>query len=147
MAKKPRDAAPPDQPQVLTHNPFAALSSAKLAVPKATPAAPPPATPLAPKAVAAPKAVENKPGKSRGRVVLRRETKHRGGKAVVIVSGLAALKDHDAAATVALAQRLKKQLGCGGTVEDGEIVLQGDRPAQVAAILRDMGFRVDGVTS
>lgn len=84
-------------------------------------------------------------------MVLRRETKHRGGKAVVIVSGLSALRDFDAAAAEALAQQLKKQLGCGGTVEDAqggrEIVLQGDRAAQVAALLRKLGFRVDGVTT
>lgn len=103
------------------------------------------------KAPAAPAPADSKADKSRGRVVLRRETKHRGGKAVVIVSGLSALRDFDAAAAESLAQQLKKQLGCGGTVEDApggrEIVLQGDRAAQVAALLRKLGFRVDGVTT
>jgi translation initiation factor 1 (eIF-1/SUI1) len=89
--------------------------------------------------------------KSRGRLVLRRETKHRGGKAVVVVAGLRA-NAHLAESEIAtLAQHLKQQLGCGGSVErvasDTEIVVQGDQPARVAALLRARGFRVDGVTS
>jgi translation initiation factor 1 (eIF-1/SUI1) len=89
--------------------------------------------------------------KSRGRLVLRRETKHRGGKAVVVVAGLRA-NAHLAESEIAtLAQHLKQQLGCGGSVErvasDTEIVVQGDQPARVAELLRARGFRVDGVTS
>jgi translation initiation factor 1 (eIF-1/SUI1) len=83
-------------------------------------------------------------------VVLRRETKHRGGKAVIIVTGFDAQRGHDAAAIAALAKQLKQALGCGGTVEErdgaSEIVLQGDHPAKVAELLRAQGFRVDGVT-
>jgi translation initiation factor 1 (eIF-1/SUI1) len=83
-------------------------------------------------------------------LVLRRETKHRGGKAVVIVTGFGALAHYDDAATRTLAQQLKHKLGCGGTVEAREsgleIVLQGDHPAKVAELLRGLGFRVDGVT-
>jgi translation initiation factor 1 (eIF-1/SUI1) len=89
-------------------------------------------------------------GKSRGRLVQRRETKHRAGKAVVIVSGFEELRDFDVSALEALAKELKQALGCGGTLEARagrrELVLQGDRPAQVAALLRARGFRVDGVT-
>ena len=158
MAKKPRVSETSEKPQALTHNPFAALAGASRAatVKSAEPPAPvpPPKAPTpAPsaKAAAAPAPAHSKGDKSRGRVVLRRETKHRGGKAVVIVSGLSALRDFDEAAAEALAQQLKKQLGCGGTVEDTqggrEIVLQGDRAAQVAALLRKLGFRVDGVTT
>lgn len=88
--------------------------------------------------------------KSAGRLILRRETKHRGGKSVVIISGLETARA-GAPTADALALELKSQLGCGGTVEAGakgpEIVLQGDRPARVAELLRARGFRVDGVTS
>lgn len=133
MAKKPKDVAT-ESAAALKHNPFAALSLERAALPEAEPASP---------AAAA----EPKPGKSRGRLVLRRETKHRGGKAVVIVRGLASLP---AAEVEALAKRLKQTLGCGGTVEreagEAEIVLQGDQPAKVAEWLRAQGFRVDGVT-
>jgi translation initiation factor 1 len=89
--------------------------------------------------------------KSRGRLVLRRETKHRGGKAVIVITGFAALREFPESAIEALAKQLKQQLGCGGTVEERgaerEIVLQGDRAAKVAEVLRAQGFRVEGVTS
>ncbi|MET0342612.1 MAG: translation initiation factor [Polyangiales bacterium] len=150
MPKKPKGDAPPApaSPSPLKHNPFAALRGAPAA--EATPAAAavaPTAPTLAP-AEPAPRGVVD--AKKKGRVVLRRETKHRGGKAVIIVTGFGALPSHDEAAVEALAQRLKKQLGCGGTVEreagDTQIVLQGDRAAQVAELLRGLGYRVDGVT-
>lgn len=131
MGKKPPSKViPVGEPQKLTHNPFAGIAPTK-------PAPDPESEPSAPASGAA----------RRGRVVLARETKHRGGKAVVIVRGLPQLPAWDAAAIEQLAKELKRALGCGGTVEDGEIVVQGDRPAQVAEWLRAQGFRVDGVTS
>ena len=157
MPKKPKPGEQAKTPSALTHSPFAALRGAHVSEPaapvqRATSAELPPVVPVS--AAPAPPAVAPKaPGKTKslGRLVLRRETKHRGGKAVIIVTGLAALPGHDAVATEALAQKLKKQLGCGGTVEsvagDRQIVLQGDRAAQVATLLRGLGFRVDGVTS
>jgi translation initiation factor 1 len=116
----------------LTHSPFAKLSARADAPAPATPSA-------APEPKLAPQA--------RGRLVLRRETKHRGGKAVIIVSGFDALQGFDARAIEALATECKRTLGCGGTVDSGEIVLQGDRPAEVAELLREKGFRVAGVTA
>ncbi len=154
MPKKPKGDVPEAPASSLTHNPFAALRGA------VAPSAPTPEPTVAPAPRAAPAAPAS--AKKKGRVVLRRETKHRGGKAVIIVTGLGALPDHDDAAVEALAQKLKKQLGCGGTVErvdvrgssareqtedgDRQIVLQGDRAAQVAELLRGLGYRVDGVT-
>lgn len=143
----------------LTHSPFAALSGASApsaaAVPApdagpgaaATSAKPPPAD--SPRAAAlspgaAPAASAPKP---RGRLSLRRETKHRGGKTVVIVSGFAQLPGISERELEELLQQLKQRLGCGGSVLTRELLLQGDRPAQVAALLREHGFRVDGVTS
>ena len=46
-----------------------------------------------------------------------------------------------------LAKELKGKLGCGGTFDRQEIVLQGDRPAEVTALLQQIGFAVRGVTS
>jgi translation initiation factor 1 (eIF-1/SUI1) len=40
---------------------------------------------------------------------------------------------------------LKGKLGCGGSFDRQEIVLQGDRCAAVNALLEELGFRVDGV--
>ena len=127
----------------LKHNPFAALQGA------AAPASPAPAPAEEPNP---PPAAQPPPErKSRGRLVLRRETKHRGGKAVVVVAGLRAQAHLPESEIASLAQQVKKQLGCGGTVErvpnDTELVLQGDQPARGAEILRALGFRVDGVTS
>jgi translation initiation factor 1 (eIF-1/SUI1) len=155
MAKKDKDHARPAartselgsrveaRASTLSHNPFAALATRPAA-------APPPNLGPAPVPTAQPPPQAAR-AKSLGRVVLRRETKHRGGKAVVVIAGLGALENFDARATAELAQQLKQQLGCGGTVEqrgqEREIVLQGDRAAKVAELLRARGFRVDGVTS
>ena len=132
MPKKQRPEVPVGEPPKLTHNPFASLSRD-------------PAPPAAP---AAPAAERSAPAARSGKLILARETKHRGGKAVVIVRGFAQLSGWDADAVAELARELKQTLGCGGTVDAGpEIVLQGDRPAQVAEWLRAQGFRVHGVTS
>jgi translation initiation factor 1 len=97
-----------------------------------------------------PAVAPSSPQKSRGRLLQRRETKHRGGKAVVVVTGFASVRDFSRKDVDELAAALKRGLGCGGTVEEerGElrIVLQGDRPAAVAELLRAKNFRVDGVT-
>jgi translation initiation factor 1 (eIF-1/SUI1) len=134
--------------RALKHNPFGALSGSR-AQRDAAASTPRSALPdAASSPVVADRAVETK--KSRGRVVLRRETKRRGGKAVVVVAGLRAHARLAESEIAALAQDLKQQLGCGGTIErvssDTEIVLQGDQPARVAELLRARGFRVDGVT-
>lgn len=155
---KPDPVAPNS---ALTHNPFAALARhATIVEPaeaaKATLRTAEPSPPLSERAHedASPNGASgpgsSPPPKGQGRVVLRRETKHRGGKAVIVVTGFSALPRYDEPATRELAQKLKQRLGCGGTVEtrDGEreIVLQGDHAAKVAELLRGLGFRVDGVT-
>lgn len=141
--KRPETSA---APKAFKNNPFASLLGAEKANSK-IPQADATAEPSPPAAeVAAPR-----PHKSRGRLVLRRETKHRAGRAAIVISGFSELRDFDARATDALAKELKQQLGCGGTVEvtNGvrEVVLQGDKAAKVAELLRARGFRVDGVTS
>jgi translation initiation factor 1 len=85
------------------------------------------------------------PKNSRGRLVLRREKKDRGGKVVVVISGFAELPGANAVMIAGLARELKGKLGCGGSFDRHEIVLQGDRAAAVNALLEELGFRVDGV--
>ena len=85
------------------------------------------------------------PKNSRGRLLLRRETKDRGGNVVVVVSGFAELPGANSVMIANLAKELKGKLGCGGSFDRREIVLQGDRCAAVNALLEDLGFRVDGV--
>jgi translation initiation factor 1 len=87
------------------------------------------------------------PKNSRGRLILRRETKDRGGKVVVVVSGFAELPGANSVMIANLAKELKGKLGCGGSFDRQEIVLQGDRCAAVNVLLEELGFRVDGVKS
>lgn len=83
------------------------------------------------------------PPAKRGRVVLRRETAHRGGKAVLIVHDFAA---HIAGEEIAaLAKRLRAACGCGGTVHEREIELQGEPAAKARALLAGEGYQVAGV--
>lgn len=137
-----RQLRPEGEGPVLTHNPFGALQGAEAA---AASHEPPQASGTTP--VATPEA----PRKSRGRLLLRREKKRRGGKTVVVVAGLCAQAHLAESEIAALAQQLKQQLGCGGSLErvpgDSELVLQGDQPERVAELLRELGFRVDGVGS
>lgn len=78
-----------------------------------------------------------------GRVVLRKETAHRGGKTVIVV--------HDFASHITgkqiddYATKLKKACGCGGTVRDRQIEIQGDQPGKIRALLEAEGFQVAGV--
>ena len=78
-----------------------------------------------------------------GRVILRRETAHRGGKTVIVI--------HEFAPSITgnfiedLAGKLKRTCGCGGTVKDRQIEIQGDQPGKIRAVLETEGFRVDGV--
>ena len=78
-----------------------------------------------------------------GRVVLRREKAHRGGKTVVVIYDFAPQITHAKIETVAT--QLKKACGCGGTVKGREIEIQGDQPARIRALLEAEGFRVAGV--
>jgi translation initiation factor 1 len=71
------------------------------------------------------------------KVVVRRERKGHGGKTVTRVEGLAPL----GAAVDDLAKRLKKALGCGATVEDGAVLVQGDQVDRVAEWLQREGAR------
>jgi translation initiation factor 1 (eIF-1/SUI1) len=82
---------------------------------------------------------------SKGRLILRREKKDRGGKTVVVVYGFKDLAGMNAAMIANLSRDLKNKLGCGGSFDRQEIVLQGDRAGGVAAVLESMGYRVDGV--
>lgn len=54
-------------------------------------------------------------------VLVGRETKVRGGKAVTVIRGLAL----DAAGLAKLGKRLRPACGTGGTVKDGVLELQG----------------------
>ena len=67
---------------------------------------------------------------------VRRETSGRRGKEVTTVSGLPL----DEAALKALAGKLKKRCGVGGSTKNGVIELQGDHRDAVMQTLRDAGY-------
>jgi len=71
-----------------------------------------------------------------GRVRVCRERKGHGGKTVSVVTGLPL----DAAALAALAGELKRRCGCGGTVREGRIEIQGDHADQLVTELVKRGF-------
>jgi translation initiation factor 1 len=73
-----------------------------------------------------------------GRVKVRRETAGRRGKAVTTVSGVPVPDDE----LKALAGRLKKRCGVGGSAKDGVIELQGDHRDAVVEVLRAEGYDV-----
>ncbi len=76
--------------------------------------------------------------KADGTVRVQRESKGRGGKTVSVVYGLPASGDE----MKEWAARLKQQCGCGGSVKDGAVVIQGNKVDQIIHILQDAGFTV-----
>ena len=73
-----------------------------------------------------------------GIVRVGRETKGRKGKGVTVITGVPLAGD----ALEALATRLKKRCGCGGTVEAGVIEIQGDHRDLLVAELGQLGYTV-----
>ena len=82
----------------------------------------------------APKASEPK---GPARAVVRMERKGRGGKEVTVVEQLG-LRPAEMEAWL---KALKGALGCGGAVEEGAIVLQGDQRKRLPTILEARGVR------
>jgi translation initiation factor 1 len=77
-----------------------------------------------------------------GRVVLRRETAHRGGKTVIVVDQFATHLPLSVIETVA--KKIRMTCGCGGSVKGRTIELQGDQADRVRAVLEQEGFKVAG---
>ena len=75
---------------------------------------------------------------SDGHLRLKRETKGRNGKAVITIAGLA--ESHDKLAEIAAL--LKKKCGCGGSVKDGIIEIQGDQREVISQELTKLGYKL-----
>ena len=109
--KEPQD----DVPDGLVHNPFAALR-------------PGGAAPVDDTVESEPEA-DRAPTAKGSRLVVQREKRGRAGKTVTRVRGLEAGQDD-------VARRMKKALGCGAAVEDGDVILQGSLTERAAQWLR-----------
>jgi len=112
-------------------NPFGGLSSAGL------PVAPVPAKPVTGTVGQGGQTKAAK--KSRGRVDIIREKAGRGGKTVTVVAGFVGIGLPE---KEQLAKAMQRACGCGGTVKEGRIEIQGDKREEAAKILTEAGFRV-----
>jgi translation initiation factor 1 len=100
------------------NNPFAALGGLREALPQGKP----------------PPVKEKKPP---ARAVVRMERTDRGGKEVTVVEHL----ELSPAEREAWLKELKAALGCGGTLEEEHLVLQGDLRERVGKWLEKKGVR------
>lgn len=73
-----------------------------------------------------------------GIVRLQRQVKGRKGKPVVIVDGLPLASTE----LKSLAKKLKARCGVGGSVDDGKIIIQGDKREFIKSELEALGYTV-----
>ena len=85
-----------------------------------------------------PKQQGTSPTKSDGFAHIRRETKGRKGKGVIVISGLGLT----AVELKTLASKLKKSCGAGGSVVDETIEVQGDKREAIKSVLEKLGYKV-----
>jgi translation initiation factor 1 len=78
-----------------------------------------------------------------GRVVLQREMARRGGKTVIVIKDFASHLPQSVIETIA--KRVRTSCGCGGTVKERRVEIQGDQAARIRAVLEAEGFDVAGV--
>ena len=124
---KEKKRVPTSGEPIVWTSPFAVLKDA---------AGPP--VPDAKSGIAPLDARSNAPTKNRGRVDIIRQTAHRGGKTVTVVTGFTGIGQ---AEQETLAREMQKVCGTGGTVKGGRIEIQGDQREIVSRILTKAGFR------
>ncbi|HIZ85388.1 MAG TPA: translation initiation factor [Candidatus Coprenecus stercoravium] len=73
---------------------------------------------------------------SKQKLTVYLDRRNRGGKQVTLVKGFVGGEDDLAE----LGRKLKTKCGTGGSVKDGEIVIQGDCREKVASLLTQMGY-------
>jgi translation initiation factor 1 len=125
MARKDKIEVTAENPFEL-HNPFAGLQIDNLPLGDSTPPLPP-----------------AKMKTALGRVVLRKETAHRGGKIVIVIHDFAPYISNKSIED--LGRKLRSACGCGGTTRQRTIEIQGNQVDRIRSLLEEEGFRVAGV--
>ena len=74
--------------------------------------------------------------KDKQRLYVGIERSGRGGKTVTLVSGFEGSDDN----LKALGKSLKVKLGVGGSIDGGDILIQGDFRERVTTLLQEMGY-------
>ena len=121
---KEKKRIPTDGEPIQWKSPFAALG--KIMLPPTTVEPPPPTH------------AEPASKKHRDRVDIIRQTAHRGGKTVTVVTGFVGISQ---AEKERLAKSIQTACGAGGTVKEGRIEIQGDRRELISRMLTEAGFR------
>lgn len=131
MSRPDKSKIGTDGGAALGQNPFASALGGLGGLPSAAPAGTPVAKPAAASSGAARE-------KNRGRVDVLRTTAGRGGKTVTVAKNFVGIGLPE---KEALCKKMRSAAGCGGTVKDGAIEIQGDQREVVAQVLREAGFR------
>lgn len=126
MGKKQKKRIATDGEQSELDNPVFSESLADLDLPKGEPVSSPPV-----KSSAA--------GKQGHRVDLKRETKGRGGKTVIVISGFP--NSVGQTQLKSLLKKLQAACGTGGTVQGKTLEIQGDHRDDLLSLLQDEGYR------
>ena len=75
------------------------------------------------------------------KLMIRLETKQRGGKKATLIRGFVGnLEDLEK-----LAKQIKNHCGTGGSIVEGEILIQGDMVQKVKAFLLSAGYKTNNI--
>lgn len=86
--------------------------------------------------ITAEKSDDTHAGSPDGKVRLQRQTKKRGGKAVIVISGIPGTTQE----LQAICKQLKQHCACGGSVKDGQIIVQNAQQEKVQTALTQLGY-------